>query len=286
MESLDALYGFWQWCNLAPAVSLCLLLFNGATSFRAASDSQKRRFRKFARQVALRKDRAAARDIDSYEIRERGVQKAIAVLFLFHPQPTEDPSSAPTCRFLLPLWQAKNAEPIPLETRVTVGQVTREMLGMATLEKVSFEVKELLCCLMRFFHWDATPPLASVVDVQLGAWLLTPNAGEKDRAKYQLLSLLAQHCQHESDYPIDVSEKPADILRALLVDLPDVWHRLWPAIKWKLSSTDMIDVFTVQVSRGAGRMRPPASGQASPHNHLALYVTAWDVGDGSGARAG
>ena len=260
-----ALYDFWQQVNLAPAVSLCLLLFNGSTSFRAASDGQKKRFRTFARQVALRKDRATAKDIDTYEMRERGVQKAIGVLFLFHPHPNTTVGTHPTlsCRFLLPLWQAKGVEPLSVERREQVSQVMQAMLGLASLEKVAFDTKELLCCLVRAFHWEVAPALLSVVDVQLAAWLLAPNAGEKDRVKYQLLPLLLQHCQHESAYPIDVSDKPADILRALLMDLLDVQQQLWPAVHAQLARAQMLDVFTVQVSTGhpavSCRAPPPAS---------------------------
>ena len=184
VENREALQAFWELSHCKHlSVSLCALLFNGATSFRMASDAQRKRFRAFTRQLGPRLENAKAKDIESYDIRERGVQKCIAVLFVFHPNQSELLSPHP---FILPVWRAKSAEPIHHDYKALVSTVLLHFLANRELLKVTFEAKELLCVLLRFFGWSEAPDVASLVDAQVGAWLLSPNAGEKNRAKYQL----------------------------------------------------------------------------------------------------
>ena len=242
--SVRELQQLWDVSWVSSSVSIGVVLYNGATSFRSASDTQKKRFRGFMRQMSTRKENAAAKDIDVYDMRERGVQKCIAVLFQFPPNPHTTSSSS----FMLPVWRPKEAEALAEDTRLQVGEVLRQLLGSTELLKLTFEAKELLCILMRFFQWFTAPVIAGLIDVQVGAWLLSPNAREKDRAKYSLLRLLPQYCACESDYPIDVSDKPGDIMRGLKVDLVDVRERLWPAIQLQLGHLDMLPLFHAQVT--------------------------------------
>ena len=225
-------------------MSIAVVLCNGATSFRCASDSQKKRFRSLTRLATGKKDKTAARDIDLYATRERGVSKAIAVVFAF------DERHAPSgpSHFLLPVWRPKEADVLAEHRMRTLGVVMEFVLGSERLLKLTFDAKELLCVLMRFLGWDHATIPQRLVDVQMGAWLLQPDP-DKERAQYQLLPLLQSFCAFTSEYPIDVSDNPADVMRGLAEDLVDVRERLWPAMQQQLQLADLEGMLVDLVSR-------------------------------------
>ena len=233
---------FWDLVNQCSSVSISCVFFNGSSSFRPASDSQKRRFRAFIRQQ-LGQRKMEARAVDE-EVRQRGVTQCAAVVFLFHDPP---PSMQPDClRFLLPVWQPKDA---PSPSGLELGTLELVLLGLLerdSIEKLTFDAKELLCVLMRRCNWRQLDcRIQQLIDVQLASWLLSPNAREKDRVKYSLLSLLREHSENESDYPVDISDRPADIMRGLQVDLLDVL-RLWSDVRVRLLQQRMLAVFMEQ----------------------------------------
>ena len=233
---LEHVQCFWDQANARHAVSVAAVYFNGSTSYRWPSEQQKKRFRVFNR-IGRHTEKRNAKTIDTVDIREHGVIKCMAVTFTFalrHHEVGDAQSDSKGLKFMLPTWHDKSEPELSEADRLQLSAVVQGMLALP-IEKVMFEAKDLILVLMSSLKMVQVPRCEQLSDVQVACWLLDPNVTkDSDRSKYQLLPLVHQYLQRDSGYDTDVTDRPADILRGLFVDMEDVLL-LWHAVSAQLA---------------------------------------------------
>jgi len=234
--NLEHLQCFWDQAHSRHAVSICAVYYNGSSSYRWPSEQQKKRFRVFNR-IGRSHDKRPAKIIDTVDIREHGVIKCTAVTFAFalrHHEVGDSEVVSKGLKFMLPTWQDKSEREMSEADRLQLSAVVLGMMKLP-IEKVMFEAKDIFLVLMSSLRSPQAPRCQQLVDVQVACWLLDPNVTkESDRSKYQLLPLVQKYLERDSGYDTDVTDRPADILRGLLVDMEDVLV-LWHAVRGQLA---------------------------------------------------
>ena len=248
--SHDALQLFWDQAHSRYAVSIAAIFYNGSTSYRWPSEQQKKRFRLFNR-IGRHHERRDAKTIDTVDIREHGVIKCTALTFTFALRESELASQlhdSEQLKFMMTVWHDKSEEEASDEQRAQLCAVVQGVMALP-IEKVAFDAKEVLCVLMSSLRWAQAPHCQQLVDVQVACWLLDPNVSKQsERDKYQLLPLVKLHLDRHSDYHTEVTDRPADIMRGLLVDMADV-VLVWHYVRGQLALQRMNAVFHEQEMR-------------------------------------